>query len=82
MFYYFLIRFSEVSENYVYGSIRSTLSRRRSSTKPKIFQSIAELGTVLTDIVCFKAVVKSKNNKSAVIFPTDDLLTALSESDQ
>ncbi|XP_057329806.1 uncharacterized protein LOC130670422 [Microplitis mediator] len=75
-------RFPDVSEDYVFSSVSSTLCRKRSSSRPKIPNNMSELNTALNNTICLKAAVKSSNQKTAIIFSTDDLLFGVSESDQ
>ncbi|KAH0561296.1 hypothetical protein KQX54_016095 [Cotesia glomerata] len=75
-------RFPEVAENHIYDSVRSTLSRKRSLSRPNIPDTMAELGADLIDSIFMKAAVKSINGKTALIFSTNDLLIGLSESDK
>ncbi|KAH0563652.1 hypothetical protein KQX54_003834 [Cotesia glomerata] len=66
-------RFPEVAENHIYDSVRSTLSRKRSLSRPNIPDTMAELGADLIDSIFMKAAVKSINGKTALIFSTNDL---------
>ncbi|XP_057329912.1 uncharacterized protein LOC130670516 [Microplitis mediator] len=69
----------EVSSKHSFHSVRSILSRTRMKSRPKIPDTLDEMGKLLKSNLFLKGHVTSSSNKTGLIFSTDILLVGFSE---